>query len=108
MTSYTQNLASKDNTASSTANSTASSAAKAAAAATKATTAAGVATVPLRIGGIILALVQFAFAFLAAWDLAMRDADDVRGPKLAWAPALFINWVGPAAYFLFGIRHDRR
>jgi hypothetical protein len=108
MTSYTQNLASKDNTASSTANSTASSAAKAAAAATKATTAAGVAAVPLRIGGIILALVQFAFAFLAAWDLAMRDADDVRGPKLAWAPALFINWVGPAAYFLFGIRHDRR
>jgi hypothetical protein len=108
MTSYTQNLASKDNTASSTANSSASSAAKAAAAATKATTAAGVAAVPLRIGGIILALVQFAFAFLAAWDLAMRDADDVRGPKLAWAPALFINWIGPAAYFLFGIRHDRR
>jgi hypothetical protein len=108
MTSYTQNLASKDNTASSTANSSASSAAKAAAAATKATTAAGVAAVPLRIGGIILALVQFAFAFLAAWDLAMRAADDVRGPKLAWAPALFINWIGPAAYFLFGIRHDRR
>jgi hypothetical protein len=108
MTSYTQNLASKDNTATSSANSSASSAAKAAAAATKATTAAGVAAVPLRIGGIILALVQFAFAFLAAWDLAMRDADDVRGPKLAWAPALFINWIGPAAYFLFGIRHDRR
>ncbi|QIG40343.1 PLDc_N domain-containing protein [Microbacterium sp. 4R-513] len=67
-----------------------------------------VAAIPLRVGGVILGLVQFAFAFLAAWDLAQRDADDVRGPKLAWVPALFINWIGPAAYFLFGIRHSRR
>lgn len=95
MTSYTQNLASKTPTSTPTAG-------------TKAATAAGAAAVPLRIGGIILGLVQFAFAFLAAWDLAMRDADDVRGPKLAWVPALFINWIGPAAYFLFGIRHDNR
>ena len=71
-------------------------------------TSAGIAAVPLRLGGIVLGLAQFAFAFLAAWDLAQRDADEVRGPKLAWVPALFLNWIGPAAYFLFGIRHEDR
>jgi type III secretory pathway component EscT len=66
------------------------------------------AAVPFRLAGGLLAIVQVAFALLAAWDLWQRPADDVRGPKLAWAPALFINWIGPAAYFLFGIRHENR
>lgn len=100
MTSYTKNLASPS--PSTTSQPGALQQAGAAAASL------GLAKVPLRVGGIVLGLVQFAFAFLAAWDLAQRDADDVRGPKLAWVPALFINWIGPAAYFLFGIRHDKR
>lgn len=49
-------------------------------------------------------IVQVAFAFLAFWDLAHRDADAVRGPKAAWIPAILVNWIGPASYFLFGIR----
>jgi hypothetical protein len=52
----------------------------------------------------ILGLFQAAFAFLAFWDLAHREADDVRGPKVAWVPAILVNWIGPASYFLFGIR----
>ncbi|GAA5100504.1 hypothetical protein GCM10025760_37960 [Microbacterium yannicii] len=52
----------------------------------------------------ILGIVQVAFAFLAFWDLANRDTDEVRGPKAAWVPAILVNWVGPASYFLFGIR----
>jgi hypothetical protein len=28
----------------------------------------------------------------------------VRGPKVAWVPAILVNWIGPASYFLFGIR----
>ncbi|MCR2784387.1 MULTISPECIES: PLD nuclease N-terminal domain-containing protein [unclassified Microbacterium] len=55
----------------------------------------------------LLSVVQVAFAFLAFWDLAWRDKDDVRGPKPAWIPAILVNWIGPAAYFLFGIRHQR-
>lgn len=51
-----------------------------------------------------LGLVQVAFAFLAFWDLAHREAEDVRGPKIAWVPAILVNWIGPASYFLFGIR----
>lgn len=53
-------------------------------------------------------LVQVAFAFLAFWDLAHRDADDVRGPKLAWIPVVLVNWIGPASYFLCGIKHRGR
>lgn len=52
----------------------------------------------------VLGLVQAAFAFLAFWDLAHRDAAEVRGPKPVWIPAILVNWIGPASYFLFGIR----
>ncbi len=57
-----------------------------------------------KFGFGILGLVQVAFAFLAFWDLAHRDADEVRGPKPVWIPAILVNWIGPASYFLFGIR----
>ena len=52
----------------------------------------------------LVGIVQAALAFLAFWDLAHRDADEVRGPKAAWVPAILVNWIGPASYFLFGIR----
>lgn len=52
----------------------------------------------------VLGLVQAAFAFLAFWDLAHRDPAEVRGPKPLWIPAILVNWIGPASYFLFGIR----
>ncbi|MCP2636565.1 PLDc N-terminal domain-containing protein [Microbacterium sp. HD4P20] len=52
----------------------------------------------------IAGIVQVVFAFLAFWDLANRDAREVRGPKAAWIPAILVNWIGPASYFLFGIR----
>lgn len=60
-----------------------------------------------KIGLGLLGIVQVAFAFLAFWDLAWRDPKEVRGPKPAWIPAILINWIGPAAYFLVGIRHRR-
>ncbi len=55
-----------------------------------------------RTGVVLLGISQVAFAFLAYWDLAHRDDEEINGPRLAWVPAILINWVGPAAYFLFG------
>ena len=52
----------------------------------------------------LLGLVQAAFAFLAFWDLAHRDPDEVRGPKPLWIPAIHVNWIGPASYFLVGLK----
>lgn len=57
-----------------------------------------------RIALTKIGILQIAFAFLAAWDLWHRRDQDVNGPRLAWAPALLVNWIGPAAYFLFGIK----
>lgn len=56
----------------------------------------------------LVGIVQVAFAFLAFWDLALRDSSEVRGPKPVWIPAILVNWIGPAAYFLCGIKHRRR
>ncbi|MDR2998170.1 MAG: PLDc N-terminal domain-containing protein [Microbacterium sp.] len=54
----------------------------------------------------ILGIVQVAFAALAFWDLAARDARQVRGPKPAWIPVILVNWIGPASYFAFGVKPD--
>lgn len=59
---------------------------------------------PARLGLGVVGLVQVVFAFLAGWDLAHRSADEVRGPKALWTSVLLVNWIGPAAYFLFGIK----
>jgi len=52
----------------------------------------------------LLGIVQVTFAFLAFWDLALRNADEVKGPKPVWIPVILVNWLGPATYFLFGIK----
>ncbi|GAA2008799.1 PLDc N-terminal domain-containing protein [Microbacterium ulmi] len=58
------------------------------------------ARVALGVGGVL----QVAFAFLAFWDLAHRETAEVKGPKPAWIPVILVNWIGPAIYFVFGIR----
>ena len=62
-------------------------------------------TRPAHVGLTLLGLVQITFAFLAAWDLWHRPESQVNGRKSVWAPVLLINWLGPAAYFLFGIKY---
>ena len=57
-----------------------------------------------RAGLTVLGIVQAAFAFLAFWDLAHRDARQVKGSKPLWIPVILVNWIGPSAYFLFGIK----
>ena len=52
----------------------------------------------------VVGLVQVVFALLAFWDLAHRSAAQLRGPRAVWIPAILVNWIGPASYFLFGIR----
>lgn len=56
-------------------------------------------TVTLVMGSIQLSLAATAWA-----DLAKRPADQVNGPKLMWTAIIAINFIGPALYFLKGIR----
>jgi hypothetical protein len=38
----------------------------------------------------------------ALLDLRRRSSNELRGGKRLWVPAVFINFIGPIAYFLFG------
>ncbi|MDZ8202097.1 PLDc N-terminal domain-containing protein [Microbacterium sp. SSW1-59] len=57
-----------------------------------------------KLGLGVVGILQVAFASLAFWDLAHRDTRDVVGSKSVWVPVILVNWIGPASYFLFGIR----
>ena len=51
---------------------------------------------------IVLGAVQIGLLAAALWDLAHRSADEVRGDRRMWAGLVFINWIGPLAYFTVG------
>lgn len=55
-----------------------------------------------KIGVIVGAVLQFGLLAAALWDLAHRSADEVRGDRRIWAGVVFINWIGPLAYFTVG------
>lgn len=48
------------------------------------------------------AAVQIGLAVVAWTDLARRPAEQVHGPKLAWAAVIAVNFVGPISYFVWG------
>lgn len=51
---------------------------------------------------IAAGVVEVVLTSVAAVDLIRRPAEQVRGPKLLWAPALLIQPVGPIAYLSLG------
>ena len=55
--------------------------------------------------GIVLAgTVQIGLLLAALSDIYRRPKEEIRGNKLLWALASFVNFVGPISYFLFGRR----
>ncbi|MTD59190.1 PLDc N-terminal domain-containing protein [Amycolatopsis pithecellobii] len=48
------------------------------------------------------AILQFALAGGAWWDLSRRPASAVRGSKQTWALVIAINFIGPLIYLRFG------
>jgi hypothetical protein len=53
---------------------------------------------------VVAAVVQFALLAAALFDLRGRPSTRIRGPKLLWVAASFVNFVGPVAYFSIGRR----
>jgi len=47
-------------------------------------------------------LIQISLLVAALVDLRRRPAEQIRGNKRLWTLVVFINWVGPISYFLFG------
>ena len=58
---------------------------------------------PLQQAGImILTIIQFSLLGAAYWDIRRRPANELNGNKPFWRVAVFVNFIGPIAYFLFG------
>ena len=55
-----------------------------------------------KIGLVVLAAIQIGLLAAALWDLIHRSPDEVRGDRRIWAGVVFINWIGPLAYFTIG------
>ncbi len=55
-----------------------------------------------KAGVAVLAATQIGLLVSALWDLAHRSADEIRGDRRVWAGLVFINWIGPLAYFMVG------
>lgn len=49
-------------------------------------------------GGVL----QLTLLGAALADLRGRSSDELRGGKRLWVPAVFVNFIGPIAYFLVG------
>ena len=56
----------------------------------------------------IVGLIQFLLLVAAQIDLTVRPAEQVRGKKIYWRLGALINFWGPLAYFIFGIRRGIR
>ena len=59
-----------------------------------------------RAGIVTLGLIQMVLLFAALWDLRRRPDAAINGSKRLWKAAVFINFIGPIAYFWKGRRHD--
>jgi hypothetical protein len=57
-----------------------------------------------QVGIVALGSLQLSLAVSAWADLIFRPASQVSGRKAKWAVVIAINFVGPALYFLRGIR----
>jgi hypothetical protein len=56
---------------------------------------------------VTLGVCEAVLTATAARDLFHRPAEEVRGPKALWWPALVIQPVGPLAYLTAGRRHPQ-
>ena len=53
-------------------------------------------------GIVLLGVLQLALLITALIDIRRRPADAINGSKRLWTAVVFINGIGPIAYFLFG------
>jgi hypothetical protein len=51
---------------------------------------------------VVAGAVELGMKIAALADLRRRPAEEIRGPKPLWVALLFVNFVGPVAYFAIG------
>lgn len=53
---------------------------------------------------VLAGSVQITLLTAALVDIYRRPKEEIRGSKLLWTPAVFVNFIGPLSYFFFGRR----
>ena len=51
---------------------------------------------------VLMGALQLALLAAALIDIRRRPADAINGSKRLWTAVVFINGIGPIAYFVFG------
>jgi Phospholipase_D-nuclease N-terminal len=62
-------------------------------------------SVPARVGSVVIGLIQVGLLLAALADIRKRPAEQINGSKALWTALVFINTVGPIAYFVKGRKH---
>jgi hypothetical protein len=57
-----------------------------------------------RVGIVMAGVVQVALLLAALRDLRRRNDDEINGSRRLWKAAVFVNYIGPIAYFWKGRR----
>ncbi len=57
---------------------------------------------------VVGSVVELVVTTIALRDLVRRRADEVRGPKVCWGLALFVQPIGSPLYLLVGRRRNHR
>lgn len=55
-----------------------------------------------KAGGIVMGIIQASLLIAALVDIRRRPAEQIRGRKVWWVLASFVNYIGPISYFIFG------
>ena len=55
-----------------------------------------------KTGIVVLGIFQISLLAAAQWDIHHRPEEEIRGNKWVWTAIAFVNFAGPAAYFLIG------
>jgi hypothetical protein len=51
---------------------------------------------------VLLGALQLALLAAALLDIRRRPAEAINGSKRLWTAVVFVNFIGPISYFLFG------
>lgn len=57
---------------------------------------------PRKVGTMLMTIAQFTLLAFALADIRKRPAEQINGSKKLWTAIVFINWIGPIAYFVKG------
>lgn len=60
-----------------------------------------------KISTVIMGIIQVSLLVVALYDLRRRPEAQINGSKKMWTGLVFINWIGPIAYFLVGRKRER-